>query len=184
MIDGERRGPLTLDALHEEGVGPDTYVWTKGMSDWEKAADVADICRYYRQRIFNRMHPVAVRREEPKQEEEKPKGYAGYPYPMPSDEPENPYQPPVSLLTVSILLTLLCFPPTGFVAVYYSVMSRKAWDQASHSESKKGKDLYTPEERTRYRKEAHDAARNAKMWVGITFFLGIILYTFIVNMRS
>lgn len=53
---------------------------------------------------------------------------------------------------------------------------------ASHGESKKGKNLYTPEERDRYRKEAHNAARNAKMWVGITFFLGMILYSFLVNM--
>lgn len=183
MIDGERRGPFTLDALHEAGVGPSTYVWTKGMEDWEQAGAVADICRYYRQRIFDKMHPVAVVPKEPEKVEETPTaGFGGYPYPMPTDEPENPDQPPVSLLTVSILLTLLCFPPTGFVAIYYSVLSRKAWDQASHSESKKGKNLYTPEERERYTKEAHNAARNAKMWVGITFFLGMILYSFLVNM--
>ncbi len=65
MIDGERRGPFTLDALHEAGVTPDTYVWSKGMSDWEQAADVADICRYYRQRIFDKLHPVPIVAEQP-----------------------------------------------------------------------------------------------------------------------
>ncbi len=47
MIDGERRGPFRLDQLRDAGVGPDTYVWSKGMADWEQAADVADICRYF-----------------------------------------------------------------------------------------------------------------------------------------
>ncbi len=37
MIDGERRGPFGLDELADAGVRPDTYVWCKGMSDWEKA---------------------------------------------------------------------------------------------------------------------------------------------------
>lgn len=57
MIDGERRGPFELDALADVGVRPDTYVWCKGMADWEKAEDVAEICRWYRQRIFGLMHP-------------------------------------------------------------------------------------------------------------------------------
>ena len=103
---------------------------------------------------------------------------------MPQDDPEEIDHAPVSLLTVSILLTLLCFPPTGFVAIYYSVMSRKAWDQYLRGESRQGKDLYTADEKMGYRRAAHDCARNAKMWVGITFFLGMILYAFLVNMNS
>jgi len=187
MIDGERRGPFTLDALHEAGVSPDTYVWTKGMEDWEQAGDVADICRYYRQRIFDKMHPAPERPPVPESRAEEPtpvSRFGAYQFPMPDDGAADQLQPPVSLLTVSILLTLLCFPPTGFIAVYYSVMSRKAWDQAVHSESKKGQALYTEEERKEYRRVAHDAARNAKMWVGITFFLGLILYSFLINMNS
>ncbi len=38
---------------------------SKGMSDWEQAADVADICRYYRQRIFDKLHPVPIVAEQP-----------------------------------------------------------------------------------------------------------------------
>ena len=187
MIDGERRGPFTLDALHEAGVTPDTYVWSKGMSDWEQAADVADICRYYRQRIFDKLHPVPIVAEQPavpEAEETREAGDGGYPFPMPQDDPEEIDHAPVSLLTVSILLTLLCFPPTGFVAIYYSVMSRKAWDQYLRGESRQGKDLYSADEKMGYRRAAHDCARNAKKWVGITFFLGMILYAFLVNMNS
>lgn len=41
MIDGERRGPFELSQLADAGVRPGTYVWCKGMDDWEKAEDVA-----------------------------------------------------------------------------------------------------------------------------------------------
>lgn len=51
MIDGRQTGPLQLDNLVEAGVGPDTYVWSKGMADWEKASEVPDICRYFRLRL-------------------------------------------------------------------------------------------------------------------------------------
>lgn len=187
MIDGRQVGPLVLGALAESGVGPETYVWCKGMDDWQQAADVAEICRYFRQRLFDRMHPVAVmpEREEPvKEPEGTPTILGTYPFPMPEENPEEMTQPPVSLLTFSVLLTLLCFPPTGFVAIYYSIMSRKAWDQTSHSASKTGKRLYTDEERREYKRQAYDAARNAKMWIGITFFLGFILYSFLINIAS
>ena len=30
------------------------------MADWQPASDVADICRFYRQRIFDLMHPSAA----------------------------------------------------------------------------------------------------------------------------
>ncbi len=187
MVDGERIGPLTLGALVESGVRPDTYVWTKGMDDWQQAADVADICRYFRQRLFDKMHPQAqmpVRREPKPEPEGVPTMLGTYPFPMPEDNVDNMTQPPVSLLVAAILLTLLCFPPTGFVAIYYSIMSRKAWDQISHSESPKGKNLYTDEEKKEYKRQAFDAARKAKMWIGITFFLGVILYSFFVNLIS
>lgn len=187
MVEGERIGPLTLDSLVESGVRPDTYVWAKGMDDWQQAADVADICRYFRQRLFDKMHPAPrlVECPTPKPEPEGvPTMLGTYPFPMPEDDIDNMVQPPVSLLAVAILLSLLCFPPTGFVAIYYSVLSRKAWDQTSHSESKNGKNLYTAEERRQYKQQAYDAARKAKMWIGITFFLGLIMYSFFINLAS
>lgn len=191
MIEGERRGPFPLESLYEEGVTPDTFVWCKGMDDWEKAEDVADICRYWRQRLFSMMHPVAltapataegvspqtapVAQEPEVSREAYMRGF------RPVEDPVNETEPPVSLLTISILLTLLCFPVTGVIAVFYSIKSRKAWDSAARSESKNGQNLYSDEERTQLRKDAHDFARSAKMWVGITFFLGMILYSFLLN---
>lgn len=51
MIEGRQYGPMEIDDMVKEGVRPETYVWCKGMSDWEKAAEVPDICRYFRQRL-------------------------------------------------------------------------------------------------------------------------------------
>lgn len=51
MIDGRQRGPMELDDLVEAGVRPHTYVWCKGMADWQMACDVPDICRYFRLRL-------------------------------------------------------------------------------------------------------------------------------------
>lgn len=51
MIGGRQYGPMELDELVREGVRPDTYVWCKGMDDWEHASEVPDICRYFRQRL-------------------------------------------------------------------------------------------------------------------------------------
>lgn len=51
MIDGQQVGPLELDEIVEAGVRPDTYVWCKGMADWQRAAEVPDICRYFRLRL-------------------------------------------------------------------------------------------------------------------------------------
>lgn len=51
MIDGKQVGPLMLDDIVEAGVRPDTYVWCKGMADWQPASEVPDICRYFRLRL-------------------------------------------------------------------------------------------------------------------------------------
>lgn len=183
MIDGERRGPFVLDQLKDEGVTPATFVWCKGMADWERAEDVAEICRYWRQRIFDMMHPraaqsvveVSVNRPVEITREAYMRGF------RPEEDPVDIEEPPVALITLAILVMLLCFPFTGGVALYYAIKSRKAWDSANASESKKSSVLYTPEERDQLKKEAHDYARQAKMWIGITLFLGLIWYSFIIQ---
>ena len=57
MIDGKRCGPYELEELADAGVRPGTYIWCKGMDDWEKAEDVADVCRMFRNRLYDLMHP-------------------------------------------------------------------------------------------------------------------------------
>ena len=191
MIDGERRGPFELDQLSEAGVRPDTYVWCKGMADWEKAEDVADICRHFRRRIFDMMHPSAQQgaSSAPPQPTQAPDPYADVPFRyremvrrygdapdgfMP-DQPDTS-RPPAPTLLMAVLMTVFCFPLTGFVAIYYSYQSRRAWEESQRSDTGNTKQLYTDSEREELRRQAHDYDRQAKMWTGITFFLGMIVY--------
>lgn len=187
MIGEERRGPFTLDQLHDAGVHPDTYVWCKGMDDWKKAEDVADICRYYRQRLFDRMHPAAVNpvAEEPNQSisqtEENRSSINRFqsPFPLPKDEPEDLRQPPMPTLGVAIAVLIFCFPPTGILAIYYSVQTKHLWNKAD--EIAEGKVQGDADD---FRRRAHDCVRKAKMWIGITFFLGLIFYAFMVSIAG
>lgn len=197
MIDGRRCGPYTLDELAAAGVSPDTYVWCKGMADWEKAEDVADICRYYRRRIFDLTHGgpsrPAMHHEENTEErgasvEEDP--YAAVParfrgiarksgIPPENFMAEEPgpdaSRPPMPTMLLSLFMTLFCFPITGLIAMYFSFKARKAWEESQRSVAEGSRNLYTPKEREQLRIEAHDLSRRAKMWIGISFFLGIIV---------
>lgn len=183
MIDGEQRGPFALEELREAGVTPSTYVWRKGMPDWVEAGDDAEICRYFRQYIFDKMHPASVPAvAEPRKEGAAVRTLTRFGITMPvedKDEDENVDYPPMVPLIPAILLTLFCFPLTGFFAIYFSICARKSWEDAVRSESKNGRPLYSHAERQECKKDAHDYARKAKMWTGITFFMGLILYSFL-----
>lgn len=186
-IDGEQRGPYTLEELPSAGVTPDTYVWCKGMADWEQASKDADICRFYRQRLaglhtapaeaapeertqqgysepFDPDRPMKLRdviREVNRVYEEQMEAEDGTPY---SRQPRIP-------LALAIVSTLLCFPPTGFVAIYQCVRANKMWKQAQQA----------VEGAEEMRRAAHDMARTATMWTGITLCLGIIAWAAIVH---
>lgn len=169
-IDGEQRGPYTLDQLADAGVTPDTYVWCKGMPDWQKARHDAEICRAFRQRLFDRMHPgEGIQTAEPEQDAsesnlesvpprfrryvERDGSEVGEPH---NTEPDINVQPR-SLITEAILAALLCSLLLGIPAIYYSYQAQKAWRDGEKERS-------------------HDLTRRAKMWIGITFFVGIIAY--------
>ena len=185
MIKGEQRGPYELNELRDAGVHPSTYVWCKGMADWEKAEDVADICRFYRNRLYDLMHPsstepgkrINLSKETPAQQSD-----AGTPPVFPTrfdrylsendahipsleeiDSMQNKDVPPHNILPIAIIATILFFPPTGAVAIYYGYKTKKAWKDGHH-------------------KEAHENCRSAKMWTGITFCLGIIFYALLLRM--
>lgn len=201
MIDGERCGPLELDQLIEAGVRPSTYVWCKGMDDWEKAEDVADICRYFRQHIFDMMHPAKrydrpgdgnpgepaggmntvsddQLRDVPVRFREMIRQAGGDPDDWQQMQPDTS-RPPFPTLFLSVMMTLFCFPITGMVAVYYSYKARVIWQESMRSQSESSSPLYSRDEKENLRRKAHDYSRKAKMWIGITFFLSIILYAFV-----
>lgn len=180
MINGEQQGPYDLEQLPEVGVRPSTYVWCKGKDNWEKAEDDADVCRLFRNRLYDLMHPTPVKTDpdinSPFNNSQaldninlSPTRFDHYLKDDPEahiptleeiDSLENTERPPVSILPYAWLVTLLCFPPTGIIAIVFSYKSKKAWKEGNN-------------------KLAYDYHRSAKMWTGISLFLGFILYAFI-----
>lgn len=190
MFGEERRGPFTLEQLAEAGVRPDTYVWTKGMSQWAPAEDDADICRYFRQRLLELRHPArpALPPAEQTGEVQDPDNTAGYAYFRNFPEPEfdpaehDPGEPPPSgIFTIAILVTILCFPLTGVIAIYYAVRAKKAWSEALRSSSRESYKLYNQSERDAIRQEMSASVRSCKMWTGISVFMGLVLYATLIN---
>lgn len=188
IIEGEQKGPYTLEQLPDAGVTPDTYVWRKGLPSWHKAADDADICQFYR----NRLTSIGSKSETSAEPDQDPEEAALNEFldqipPMFREtirrsgikpgkmlmEPETSVAPP-NTLVYAIIMTLVCFPPTGFVAIYQSIISGRLWQEHLRLE-KEGKHK---EESRQIAIAAHEASRNARMWLGITFFLGIIAYAF------
>lgn len=194
IIDGKKCGPFELNDLPAAGVRPSTYVWCKGMPDWEKAEDVADICRLYRGRLYDLLHPSAPVAEAPSYSGDTPSEGAPSRFDnilqdtrLPSieeiDSRQDMTKAPVNMLPAAILVTLLFFPPLGIFAIYFAVASRRCWKKAgeiSASENIKTNsqgDISASD----WRRLAHDYCRAAKMWTGITFFIGLILYGFLLS---
>lgn len=179
IIDGERRGPFKLSRLAEAGVRPSTYVWCKGMKDWEKADDVPDVCRMFRNRIFDLMHPASVDAQNgfiagmPAQGAN-PEGEPGatptrfdryledgqhIPTVDEIEENKDVSSRPEHMMVWAILATIFFFPFAGMAGIYFAYKSNKSWKEGD-------------------KVMAHDYCRSAKMWTGISFFLGVILYAF------
>lgn len=181
MIDGEQKGPFLLEELPAAGVRPSTYIWTKGLPDWQKAEDNADVCRLFRNHLYDMMHPADQGVDLSPEELEKYKIQPDSPSqtqprsnfdrflgendePIPTleeiDARKDTSVPPVSMVLTAWLVTLFCCWPTGIAAIIYAYKSRNAW--------KKGQNEL-----------AYEYNRSAKMWTGISFFLGIIGYAFL-----
>ena len=190
MINDRRCGPFTLEELADAGVRPDTYVWSRDLPDWTHADEVADICQFFRKRIadLKRPRPVplpAAAEETQAAQEETPERIWLHNLPDPEEDPadHDPSQPPPPmLLPLAIMVTLLCFPPTGLVAIYYAIKARTDWAEACRSDSRSSAQLYSDSERRDIRTHMAACVRRSMMWTGISAFLGMIVYAAIARL--
>lgn len=179
MIDGERKGPFELEELPGVGVRPSTYIWCKGMDDWQPAEENADVCRLFRNHLYDKMHPgdptVFKSQEEYEKykiqpdEKKETKGRTRFDHfleqsgedPLPTleeiDAQKDKSMPPISMVGYAWIVTIFCCLPTGIAALVYAYRSRKAWHKGDNA-------------------LAHELNRSAKMWTGISFFIGLIGY--------
>ena len=179
MIDGEQKGPFSLEELPAAGVRPSTYIWCKGLPDWQKAEDNPDVCRLFRNRLYDIMHPGPDQGTGPASELDKYKVSPDEPTPtnrsrfdyflqqsgqsLPTLEEieasENTDTPPMNMVAYA-WLTVIFFLPTAIAAIIFAYKSKKQWKEGNHI-------------------LAHGYCRSAKMWTGISFFLGLIFYAFL-----
>lgn len=203
MLGDRQVGPMTLEELADLGIRPDTYVWCKGMPDWERADENGDVCRFFRQRLAELRHPsptaslpVTSADSSSKSADSTPQrddSYdavppkfryyfqkSGAPAPEKADhdpadhDPTAP--PPPGLLFFATVATLFFCFLTGVVAVYYAFNARKTWEESNRSISKSSNRLYSDQEREQLRSTMADYVRKSKMWTGITVCAGLIIY--------
>lgn len=167
MLNGRQAGPYTLPELEGAGVGPETYVWCKGMEHWQQAGEVAEICRYFRQTLHDRMHPSPQPQPDDAAQPDSslddiPLRWrnavlrSGEPAQMlPEPEPDLS-SAPRSWIGASVLAILLCCPLTGLVALFFGIRSRSLWQQGRAA-------------------EAHAASARARLWVLISIVAGCFL---------
>lgn len=172
MIGGERIGPASIDELAQRGLRPDTYVWCKTMDDWRHADEVADICRYYRQRLSAPVASDAQKDEKPEEslseasDSKLPARFrsmieeSGTPAEVGHQPSPDLSRKPKSYIIEAIALTLLCSPLTGIIAIFFALRTARLWNAGK-------------------REEAYDSVRKTKMWLGITFFMGFLIYAFL-----
>lgn len=93
LIGGIKKGPLSFEDLIQNGLTKDVLVWHVGMTDWQKASDMAEL-----RELLAKLPP-----------------------PIPSGSSATfPAVPPKSWLVESILATLFCCLPFGIVGIVYA----------------------------------------------------------------
>lgn len=181
-INNEQKGPFTLEQLIEEGIRPSTYIWTKGMEHWLHAEDDPDICRAMRHHLADLQSPTSQITQNPQNTDNFPKpedrarGFRIVRFPWLDGAEFNPEtedfdRKPPGLLAISVLVTIFCFPVTGTFAIYFALLSNRFWRKSNEPD-------LPPELRRQFRIESHDACRKAKMAIGISFFMALIVFAF------
>ncbi|MDE5551694.1 MAG: DUF4339 domain-containing protein, partial [Muribaculaceae bacterium] len=135
-INRTTQGPFTLTELVQLEIRPSTYVWCKGMSDWQKAGDVPDICRAMRFALAGLPVPGE---DEPRLTAGKPESNPGndtdesgwlrfrnFPEP-PAKEVDYDVKPKGVSIFMALILTIFFFPPTGLATLWYASRFKYLW---------------------------------------------------------
>ena len=179
-IDKTTKGPFTLRELIDLGVRPSTYVWAKGMPEWERAEDVADVCRAMRLALAGLPLPgedeapgarggdTPVRMSD-LSPADTPRPALRFGFPEPEQHIDFNVKPTGISIVMAIVMTFCCFPVTGAMAVWFAYKFQRLWKESDAETS-------DPANRHRLRVEAYDMARLYRMMIGITFSIGLILF--------
>lgn len=179
-IDRKQTGPLSLTELVEAGVRPSTYVWCKGMADWQRAEDVPEICRAMR-RVLAGCDPATGRpagisdpdaesgmEKVPREVLERITFHSLTDSPF---ERDCSQQPRGVSIVLAVILTILCFAPTGVMAIFFAYKTRADWNQSLSPE-------LSQDEVRFWQRKAHNDARLYRMMIGITICMSMFIIGF------
>lgn len=174
-FDHATKGPFTLTQLVEAGVRPSTYVWCKGMDDWQRAEDIADICRAMRCTLAGLPIPGEEPTPQQKSNPESQQSAADnlslrnfYGIPEPDIKIDYDVKPQGISIMMAVVLSICCFPITGMVALWFAYKFQSLWKESEQP-------AIDPQTRHTLRVKAYEKARVYRMMIGITFSIGLIM---------
>ena len=175
----ERFGPFTFEQLKEKEITPDTKVWFMGIPDWKPAKEVPELTAlFYEDQtpppVITEFEYVSIKNKAngsvdkvtSKRWDELKRLYGEDKYTILGyvdtdgkmiKNPENitpANQPPKSYLTESILVVIFCCLPFGIVGIVNASKVESLYYAGRIEESEK-------------------ASKDAKMWVGWGFGVGL-----------
>ncbi|MDE5774553.1 MAG: DUF4339 domain-containing protein [Muribaculaceae bacterium] len=182
------QGPFTLSELVQHDIRPTTYVWTKGMPQWQRAEDVPDICRAMRFVLAGLpipgepsdngailQHNNTGAQQQQQQDSPTPFGFRSFPEP-PHNIDYNVKPKGVSII-MAVLLTICLFPLTGLITLWYACKFRYLW-RSSEAEDISAADRHA------LRVKAYEKARMYRIMYFLTIFLTLIMIGLLMAFRS
>jgi len=152
----QQLGPFSLQELQSKNLRKDTYVWYEGLSDWTRAGDLPELSA-----LFEAIQPQTQTQNPPLHQTPPPPAQTGnYQAPQNQGGYQQQYNAPSGIkpktwLVESILATLFCCLPLGIVGIVYASQVDSKWAGGDAAGAQKSSD-------------------NAKLWVMISFGLGLV----------
>lgn len=180
-IDKKNIGPLSLKELVEAGIRPSTYIWHKGLPDWQKAEEDPDICRAIRRYLAGydpetgllpTEQPRQEASESPEQQlrEAAEQGMLGlHGLPEPPDKSDVTVKPNGVSVISALLVTIFCFPVTGLIALFFAMRCNADWKMSLQQD-------LTAADKKMYQAKAHSDARVYRMMMGISICIAFIMF--------
>lgn len=161
IVDDHHDGPYTGRQLVDNGLQPETLVWTEGLSDWTPAGDIAELAallEHFEPKESADAEPaqceathvepiiqnIVVEEFTPAQEPAPQYNPQPEPQPLPCAEPAATaaIEPcPPSYIAWSIIVTLLCCTIVGIPAIVFASMTKSAYYRGNIEKAKRYSEL-------------------------------------------
>lgn len=155
IVNEERVGPLTIEALKEYDIKGDTPIWHAGLDDWTPASEITELAQ-----LFNAIENSEV--EDVAEEALTDTTSVSETETVETiiEEEKKPLRPcPPSYLVWAVLVIVLCCAPLGIPAIIYSSQVKTKYNNGDYSGARK-------------------ASERAALWVILAFVGGLIYQPF------